>query len=718
MSTIRVPKIPAMPKSLSREERAAFQSLAAWFRQLEAAGGVSTAADLRSLTGDIGRDIDDALEDLADTTIPSVITDLVVTGGFNTILLSWGNVDLKGGYVEIWRSQTDDIGTAALVGTTTAHMYTDTPPDSRLSVVYYYWVRIVRWVAGVKIEGPWNATAGTPGSTADEPSYILELLQGEILESHLYAALQERISAIGKAFDSSATYAAGDFFLYGGAVYKVLDPPPTAPNPEPPDANYYRLVGEYAEMADSQAIALSSLDTRVTATEGDITTIAESLTTVSTTVGGHTTVIAAHAESIDGMEGQYTVKIDNNGFPAGYGLASTPVNGVPFSQFLAMADRYAIVNPNTAPIRVSSITRSGTTATATTTAAHGFSDGSSVVVVGAAQGEYNGTQTVLTAPTAFSFTFAVTGTPTTPATVADGLSAIKVGKAAIPFIVQDGNVIMDKALVVDLTAENIRAKGITADRIDAAQLSAIAADLGTVTAGVIDVMSGYSRLRFEPGRLRGWDSGGMDMLNLDLGSNYLRIGRAEEEELIWHDGTLTLPHAVVDTLQIADGAITATTAIVCEERLEIEPIGGYVTYWMPSLGAYVPGIGAVPVLVEFQVVTAVPWILYSSGHDPVERWRSWNDDITYTVEIYRKRIGSSAVLVRSYDGQGRGGIRTLVPDVPNTDASNTHVAYGIKVINTTQYDLPFGSGNLQWQRENTLSLEPGAYMKAQGYKAG
>lgn len=63
---------------------------------------------------------------------------------------------------------------------------------------------------------------------------------------------------------------------------------------------------------------------------------------------------------------------------------------------------------------VTSITRSGSTATATVTA-HGYVTGNKVNVQGAGQTEYNGVFTV-TVVDANTFTYTVTGTPVTPAT--------------------------------------------------------------------------------------------------------------------------------------------------------------------------------------------------------------------------------------------------------------------------------------------------------------
>jgi hypothetical protein len=61
------------------------------------------------------------------------------------------------------------------------------------------------------------------------------------------------------------------------------------------------------------------------------------------------------------------------------------------------------------------ITRSGSVATATATA-HKLTAGQLVRIKGADQPEYNGIKTVATTPTANTFTFTVSGTPTTPAT--------------------------------------------------------------------------------------------------------------------------------------------------------------------------------------------------------------------------------------------------------------------------------------------------------------
>ena len=67
------------------------------------------------------------------------------------------------------------------------------------------------------------------------------------------------------------------------------------------------------------------------------------------------------------------------------------------------------------PLSVTSITRAGTTATATTASAHNFVTGQSVTIAGATQTQYNGTFTI-TVASATTFTYTVAGGPATPAT--------------------------------------------------------------------------------------------------------------------------------------------------------------------------------------------------------------------------------------------------------------------------------------------------------------
>lgn len=80
----------------------------------------------------------------------------------------------------------------------------------------------------------------------------------------------------------------------------------------------------------------------------------------------------------------------------------------------AINEREVAASRNRVEITSGSLTRSGSTATVTSTA-HGLATGDKVTIRGAAQSEYNGRQTI-TVTGADSFTFAVSGTPASPAT--------------------------------------------------------------------------------------------------------------------------------------------------------------------------------------------------------------------------------------------------------------------------------------------------------------
>lgn len=97
-----------------------------------------------------------------------------------------------------------------------------------------------------------------------------------------------------------------------------------------------------ATVSDNTAAIQSEQTTRANADSANATAIS----TVSTTVGQNTTSIQTQATSINGLSGQYTVKIDSNGYVSGFGFASSsPVNGTPTSEFIIRADKFSMVMP-------------------------------------------------------------------------------------------------------------------------------------------------------------------------------------------------------------------------------------------------------------------------------------------------------------------------------------------------------------------------------------
>jgi hypothetical protein len=99
--------------------------------------------------------------------------------------------------------------------------------------------------------------------------------------------------------------------------------------------------------------------------DNSVQAIAKQVNTVQSAVDGQTATVSANAQSVNGLEAQYTVKIDNNGAVAGYGLASTTTgSGNIVSEFIVNADRFAILkdasDTGTAQVPFSVVTSSYT----------------------------------------------------------------------------------------------------------------------------------------------------------------------------------------------------------------------------------------------------------------------------------------------------------------------------------------------------------------------
>ena len=82
------------------------------------------------------------------------------------------------------------------------------------------------------------------------------------------------------------------------------------------------------------------------ASEASLTATATQAVSIKSQVNTLQTTVSQEAQSIDGLQGQYTVKIDNNNHISGFGLASTLTNGQVESAFVIRADRFAIVDPS------------------------------------------------------------------------------------------------------------------------------------------------------------------------------------------------------------------------------------------------------------------------------------------------------------------------------------------------------------------------------------
>ena len=281
---------------------------------------------------------------------------LSASGALASIILSWDAANYKGhAYTEIWAYTTDAIGEAVLVGMTSGNNFSHT---LGAAATRYYWVRNVNQNGVVSA---YNATNGTQGSTGQDPAYLLDVLTDEITTSQLATALNTRIDLI----DGAST-------VTGSVNARIATQATTTTNALALKADAATVtslavtVGTNTAAITSEATARATADTSLasditalqttvgtntaaitsetTARTSADTSLASDITTLQTTTGGHTTSIQTNATSINGLEGQYTVKIDNNGAVAGFGLASTTTgSGDITSEFIVNADRFAIM---------------------------------------------------------------------------------------------------------------------------------------------------------------------------------------------------------------------------------------------------------------------------------------------------------------------------------------------------------------------------------------
>lgn len=108
----------------------------------------------------------------------------------------------------------------------------------------------------------------------------------------------------------------------------------------------------------ANADAFNALNIKVTNIDGRVTSTAETLSNLTSTVGDHTTTLGIHGKVINGMEGSYAVSLDTNGVLAGFALVSkTDTNGKVTTAFGVNAQNFYIGAPtnNKKPFIVTTI---------------------------------------------------------------------------------------------------------------------------------------------------------------------------------------------------------------------------------------------------------------------------------------------------------------------------------------------------------------------------
>lgn len=340
----------------------------------------------------------DGYDPTTDLTPPPQATGLTASSSINFIYLSWNIPSYRNhAYAEVWRADSDNIGDAVKIGTTTNQFFTDNPAPN---LIKFYWIRLV---SQANIVGVYSDSVS--GTAEVDPAVLVAAMQKSVSEELLTSELASKINRLDSSVDVI------------GSVQNAL-----------------AVEKKTRETADGDLFA------------------------------------------------QYTVKIDQNGYISGYGLASQTVSGTPFSSFQVRADRFSIVNPAVNRVTVSSLTRSSTIATLNTVTAHGLKAFTAAngptpetladefTLIGVVNDtNWNGSYRVLTAPSSTQITFTVPATLPSPATVN---ANTKIGKASIPFIVDGGQVFIEGAKIKDASITSAKIKDLVANKITAGYVNA------------------------------------------------------------------------------------------------------------------------------------------------------------------------------------------------------------------------------------------------------
>ncbi|MGB0662780.1 MAG: phage tail tip fiber protein [Pontibacterium sp.] len=228
-----------------------------------------------------------------DLTTPPAPTGLTASSGIGIVFLTWDNPGYGNhGHTNVYRSSEDNFANATVMSNVVGQTYADYVPYELIDGEtrgYYYWITSV---SEEGVEGPPNEANGVYQTPKADPEYMLSVLEGRVTESQLHNDLNSRINLI-----------------------------------DGPDS----LAGSVAARIAQEATER---------TEADAAT-AETVTQLSTKVNDNTATIEQHASSIDGLETQWSVKMDVNGYVSGVGMN----NDGESSSFQILASNFAVYDP-------------------------------------------------------------------------------------------------------------------------------------------------------------------------------------------------------------------------------------------------------------------------------------------------------------------------------------------------------------------------------------
>ena len=306
-----------------------------------------------------------------DVVVPPAPTVLTASGLFTDVLLSWNQSTNTAPYgnhafTEIWRSQSEELSSAVLVGTTSAFIYTD--KGLEYNSTYYYWVR---FVSTSNNPGPWSnmASATTVENIGATMAALSETLAD--LPGYNLLATSTTAATIIKSSSEPSTRGNGDALQPNDIWFDTDDGQIYTRN----TSNNAWVAGRDATLVNvfgATSFTGSTLTAAMATAQSDIVTVtnaqsstASSVTSLTSTVNGNTssistlnTTTASHTGDLNAMF-VLQVATESNGSKSAAGMVvgSNASNGSGAQSYVQFqADKFAIWSgsSNIAPFIVDS----------------------------------------------------------------------------------------------------------------------------------------------------------------------------------------------------------------------------------------------------------------------------------------------------------------------------------------------------------------------------
>ncbi|MFY9184374.1 MAG: DUF1983 domain-containing protein [Limnohabitans sp.] len=352
------------------------------------------------------------------------------------------------------------------------------------------WRLWIKWETndGVLSAAPAGGTNGLEAVTGQDVATLLAALTGEITESQLYQSLGERINLVdGNGAGSVNARLLAEANARGAAI---LAEQTARQGADTSLASQITTLTAAVNTADANLAA--AIQTEATARASADTAEAQARQTLAATVNSNTAAIQTEQTVRVSETGQlfarYTVKTDVNGYVSGFGLASTANGATPTSAFAIRSDSFYIASPEgpgVAPampfiVRTTPVTINGVSVPVGVYMSDAFIQNGTITNAKIANLAVDDAKVANLNASKINAGFI-----SADRIQAGSLDAklLNVDAAAITY----GYI--NVARIADAAITSAKIASLDANKINATSLSAISANLGTVTAGSISGVS-------------------------------------------------------------------------------------------------------------------------------------------------------------------------------------------------------------------------------------